>query len=276
MHLGDPVAQRVHDQLQRVRMLHVEAVAGPCCVVVVLRPLADQPVVGAIVDAFEAQRLPEVVALSGVVVNDVEDDLDSGFMHRAHHVLELVDLLAPAAARRVLVVRSEETDRVVAPVVAQTLFDQPLVVDELVHRHELHRGHAERGEVLNDGRVRETGIRAAKLLGHLGMTFGHSLHVRLVDDRFVQRDIRPAVTSPVEMGMLEVRAKHVGRAVRFVEGILVARVVRVACCVPGDLAFDRARVGIEQQLAWVAANPAVGSVRTVHAIAVALPGADVG
>ena len=59
-------------------------------------------------------------------------------------VLELRDLLAASAARGVLVVRREEADRVVAPVVAQAALDQVRVVHELVHRQQLDRGDAER------------------------------------------------------------------------------------------------------------------------------------
>ena len=44
------------------------------------------------------QRRPEVVALGGVVVDDVEDDLDAGLVQRAHHRLELGHLPARLAA----------------------------------------------------------------------------------------------------------------------------------------------------------------------------------
>jgi hypothetical protein len=53
-----------------------------------------------------------------VVVDDVEDDLDPSRMQRADGDLELLHLLAPVAEARVAVVRRQETDRVVAPVVA--------------------------------------------------------------------------------------------------------------------------------------------------------------
>ena len=41
---------------------------------------------------------PMLVALGGVVVDDVEDDLDVGLVQRLDHRLELGDLLAAAAA----------------------------------------------------------------------------------------------------------------------------------------------------------------------------------
>src|SRR5207248_11495006 len=83
-------------------------------------------------------------------------------------------------------------------------------VDELVHRHELHRGHTEGREVLDDRRMGETGVCATELLGHVRVALRHPFHVRLVDDRFVQRRVGPAVASPVEMGMLDDRAENEG------------------------------------------------------------------
>ena len=76
VHLGHPVAEAVHHQLQRVGMVHVEAVAGTGEVEVEPR-VVGLPAVEAVVEALEAQRRPEVVPLAGVVVDDVEDHLDA-------------------------------------------------------------------------------------------------------------------------------------------------------------------------------------------------------
>jgi hypothetical protein len=51
VHLQHPVAQRVHDQLQHARVLHVERVAAAGVVHVVAWLSGDQPVVGGVVDA---------------------------------------------------------------------------------------------------------------------------------------------------------------------------------------------------------------------------------
>ena len=97
VHLGHPVAQRVHDQLQGVRVAHVQAVPGPGGVVVETAVPGYETVVGGVVDAFHRQHWAQVVALGRVVVDDVEDDLDPGLVQRPDHGLELGDLLAPLA-----------------------------------------------------------------------------------------------------------------------------------------------------------------------------------
>ena len=82
--------------------------------------------------------------------------------------------------------RREEADRVVAPVVRQALVDQVGVVDELVHRHQLDRGDAELGEVLDDRRVARSPAYVPRISsGTPGWVIGEALDVRLVDDRLV-------------------------------------------------------------------------------------------
>ena len=89
----------------------------------------------------------------------------------------------------------EEPDRVVAPVVAQALVQEGGVVDELVHRHQFDRRHPDSLEVGDHGRMGDTGVRAAVLLGHLGMQSGQTLHVCLVDDRLGVRGSRVTVAA---------------------------------------------------------------------------------
>ncbi len=274
VHLGDPVAQRVHDQLQRVRVAGVERVPGAGVVHVVVLLVVDEPVVGSVVDALHAQRRAQVVALGGVVVDHVEDHLDAGGVHGLDHALELLDLLTGVVVGGVVRVRGEEAEGVVAPVVAQSLVQECGVLDELVHRHQLDGGHPELGEVVGHGRVRETGVGAALLLGHLGVELGQALDVRLVDHGLVVGHREPPVALPVEEGVHHDAERHVRGGVLVVAAVLVTEVVAEERLVPLDLAVRRLGVGVEQQLVGVAAQAPLGLVGPVHPVAVALPGLD--
>src|SRR4051812_34102846 len=53
-----------------------------------------EAVVGGVVDAAEGERGAELVSFGGVVVDDVEDDLDAGGVEGADHGLEFDDGLA--------------------------------------------------------------------------------------------------------------------------------------------------------------------------------------
>ena len=55
----------------------------------VATPPIGETVVMSVIDAAEAQRRPQVAAFGGVVVDDVEDDLQAGGMQCPHHALEL-------------------------------------------------------------------------------------------------------------------------------------------------------------------------------------------
>jgi hypothetical protein len=250
VHLGDPVAQRVHEQLQHVRVAHVERVAGPRVVHVVATVVGDQAVVGGVVGALVRQRRTHVVALGGVVVDDVEDHLDPGVVEGAHHALELLHLVPARARRRVPVVRGQVADRVVAPVVAQPLLDEVAVLRELVDREELDGGHAEAREVVDGLGRGQAGVGATQLRGHRRVGGGEPLDVDLVDDRLVPRRAGRPVVGPVEEGADDHRALGVGSAVRIVRrAVGVAEVVAEHGLVPVDLALDRLAVRVSRSLA---------------------------
>src|SRR6266568_1279996 len=238
--------------------------------------LLPVPVVRSVVYAAETESRPEVVAFCGVVVDDVENDFDPGFVQRADHGFELVDLLSALAAACVSVMRRKEADRVVSPVVAERHVEQSMVLNKLVDRHELDSRNAQRLKVLDHGRMRKTRIRAAQLVLHIWMTARHSLHVRLIDDRFVQWGFGGTVIAPLEIRVVHHRSENVRSAVGGVDGALVAMLVRVAGWVPADLSFYRAGVWIQQQLAWVAPRASLGRIWTSDAVPIPLAGLDVG
>ena len=215
-----------------------------------------------------------------MVVDHVEDDLDAGAMQRLDHPLELLDLLAVRPGGGVGRVRRQEADRRVAPVVRQpSLVDEALLHD-LVHREQLHRRDAERGQVL-DGRVGgEAGVGAAQILAHAGMPLREALDVQLVDDGLVPRGLERPVALPVEAGVDDDAAGHRDRVVglvRHLAPVRPGRPVREGVRgLPAHAAVDRLGVGIEQQLGGVEAVSALGCVGAVHAQAVALARADAG
>ncbi len=92
VHLLHPVAQRVRDHCEAARVPQVQRVATAGHVLE--RPVVAQPVVGLVVQAAPAGRRPVGTALAGVVVDDVEQDLETGLVQRPNHGLELVHLLA--------------------------------------------------------------------------------------------------------------------------------------------------------------------------------------
>ena len=101
-----------------------------------------------------------MIAFGGVVVNDVENDLDSSGVQIAHHPLELVHLLASIAAAGVFRFRREETNGVVAPVVCKSAIHQSLVINVGVHRQQLDRAYTQVFQIINRPSAAEGGVSA--------------------------------------------------------------------------------------------------------------------
>ncbi|MNI19430.1 hypothetical protein D3C73_728670 [compost metagenome] len=120
-------------------MTHVECVARTGVVDVVARIVGHQSIVAGVVDALERQGRPHLVAFGRVVVDHIEDHLQPGLVKARDHDLELADRLTRHVAR----MGGKEAKSVVAPVIAQAFFQQVVVIEEVMHGHQFHGGHAE-------------------------------------------------------------------------------------------------------------------------------------
>ena len=159
-----------------------------------------------------------MVALGGVVVDDVEDHFDPRRVQRLDHPLELGDLGAGRAGGHVALLGREERERAVPPVVAEVAIGEEAVVGGLVDGEELHRRDAERGQVLDDGGVREAGVGAAELGRELGVELGQPADVGLIDDGAAPRDVGRRVAAPVERVVDDHGFGRAGGAVALIDG----------------------------------------------------------
>ena len=201
VHLADPVPQRVHDHAQARRVVGVDRVAGARGVHVTAGVVGHEPVVRRVVQPAEAQRRAQMAALRRVVEHHVEQHLQPGRMQRLDHRLELGDLPAAAAGphrRGVAVMRGEEADGVVAPVVGQAARGQMPGGDELVDGQQLDRGHPEAGQVLHHRRARQPRIGSPQRWRHVTARLGEPLDVQLIDDGVAVRRAGPPVCAPRE------------------------------------------------------------------------------
>ena len=225
------------------------------------------------VDAAEGQCRPLVAALSGVVVDDVEDHLDAGLVERADHVLELPHLLAEGPDRAVGGVRGEVSDGVVAPVVAQPAADEERLGDEVLDREQFHRGDAEGEQVIEHRRMSQPGVGPAEVFRHGRVQLGVALDVQFVEHRVGHR---------YSMGQRSRRrgvGHHHAERNRTRGVALVGDVVGFGRVVPDrsgivDVGGDRPRVRVEQQLGRVEPGARVRGPGAVHSVAVPLLGTD--
>ncbi len=277
VHVGDPVAQAVEDEVEDFGVAGVEGVAAAGEVDVAALVAGGQPVVGGVVDPPQAEGGAELVALGGVVVDDVEDHLDARRVQGQHHRLELPHLLAPGARRRVVGVGGEVAERVVAPVVGQSPAQEVGLRHEVVDGHELHRGHAQVDQVVDHRGTGQAGVGAPQAGGHVRPESGEALHVQLVDHGVVPRGAGMGVVAPREEGVGHHRPGDMGGGVAPVALVVgPARAVAEHGLVPVEAAVDGQGVGVDEQLGRVEAQAPMGVPRTVDPVPVALPGHDAG
>ncbi len=250
----------------------------PGVVDVVARLVGNEPIIGAVVDALERKGRAELVALGGVVVDDVQDHLEPAVVQAGDHLLELAQRIRDVGG--IARVWREEADRIVAPIVLEAALEQERVVDERMDGQKLDGRHPERADVVDDRLRPEPGVEAAEALVHLGMQLGEAFDVRFIDDRVVPGDAAPMVFAvPVEVGIDDRALRHERRAVALVEGQVVSfRADRIAehGRVPDELAGVSARVRVEQELVRIEAVSGLGLERPVGAKPVEGAGADAG
>ena len=277
MHLQHPVAEAVHDQLQHPRVGHVQRVATTGEVDVVAAVVRRQPVVRRIVDAAQGQRRAQLIAFRGVIVDNVENDLDAGGVQGLDHALELSHRRQRIAGGGIAQVGGEERERVVAPVVGQPARDQMAIVRVVVHRHQFERGDPQALEVLDDRRSGERGVGAAEFHRDVGMARREPFDMRFVDHRLVPRRPQQAIRTPRELGIdhrRERRARRVvaivGRQPGITDPIAEHRVI------PLHRPRHRLGIRIDQQFRRIEAVAGPGIVLTLDAEAIQLARLDSG
>jgi hypothetical protein len=129
-----------------------------------------------------------------VVEDDVQDHLQPGPVKRLDHVAELVEGSEPVRSRAVRLVRREQGDRRVAPVVDPARGG--VLGIELKHGQELDRRDAqvlEVGDLLDQPGVGPGLVGRDPRAGRLG----EAADVQLVDDRLAMRPPERVVPFPV-------------------------------------------------------------------------------
>ena len=215
-----------------------------------------------------------MVAFAGVIEDHIQDDLDAGVVQASDHGLEF----AQVTGRHVALLRREEAEGLVAPIVAQSLIDQEAVVDEGMDRQQLDGGDADRAQVVDDGGGAETGERSALALADVRMAHGVAADMRLVDHRLGPRHPGPGVLAPGERLLDHPAFGHRSGVVAAVERQVGARRSEPEAVMgvgPAHQPRQGPGVGIHQQLVGVEPVALFGGIGAVHPVAVDLPGLDV-
>src|SRR5215213_6559271 len=213
-----------------------------------------------------------MVALSGVVVDHVEDHLEPGTVKPLYHGLELGNLLAGrGAGGGVADIRSEKSDAAVAPVVRESQLSQPPLSDHVMDRQQLYRGHPKSFQMLDHGIGSQTEVGPPERLEHIRVQYGHSLDVALVDHRSVPGSTGKLVVPPGEGRFDHDGLGHAPGAVLRIQrkiaiGVAAADRIPRERIAPLHRAADGFAVWIQEQLGRIEAMTVSGSVRTMDPV----------
>ena len=169
-------------------------------------------IIRGIIDPFEGKHRSVLIALGGVIVNDIEDHFDARRMERADHRFEFVDGIGRSRGA-IARVGSKIAQCVVSPVVRETAFDEGLVVDVVVHGHEFHGGDSKTSQMLDCWLGAESRIGAAQVFGDFRMEFCEAFHMEFVDDRVMPWGAWGRGTIPVKWDMAHASEWSKGRAI---------------------------------------------------------------
>ena len=114
-------------------MVGLESVARPG-IVRVFAPIFLQHVVEAVFNPTEAERWPILVALTGVVVDNIQNYFDAGTMQFFHHGSKLIQADKWVIAAAVSEMRGKEGHWPISPVVSESR--RSALSIELEHRQE--------------------------------------------------------------------------------------------------------------------------------------------
>src|SRR5262249_39276798 len=116
MHLLNPVTETVQDHTANNGMISVEGVSR-AAVISVARAVLFENIVGVVLQTAKTQRGPTVVSFSSVIEDNVENNLDARPVQRLDHVTKFINRSEWILTRAVALVRSEERDGRISPVV---------------------------------------------------------------------------------------------------------------------------------------------------------------
>lgn len=260
MHLADPVAQAVEDHPPYDRMVGIERVAG-AGVVGIVATIRPRDVICPILDAAKAERGPGCATLGRVVKHDIQNDLNAGSMQCLDHVAELIERSQRILTRTVSLVRSEETDRRIAPVVGEAW--RAILGIELEYRQQFDRRDPEVLKIRD--LLDQAGIRAAPGVAEARTRVaGEASHMHLINDGLRRRPAQGLVSFPVVGGGIDHHALHCHGGVVTRLGGRLAVIVRWN--------HHPAAIRIQQHLCRVKAHSPGRIGRPVHTVGIELAG----
>src|SRR5882672_6741301 len=192
-------------------------------VIRVTRMVGFKNVVRTVLQPSKAQSRTVMVAFSGVIEDDVKNDLDARPVQRLHHVTKFIYRAESISTRAIALVWRKIRNRRVSPVVDESR--RCIQSVELEYRQQLNSGDPELLEIWNF--LNQTGICAACSFRNPGIGMAReTCNVHLVDDGTGGRAVQGLVALPIVGVWIHHHALHRGG------GIVAFKASGIAAVVP--------------------------------------------
>ena len=145
-HFPVPVHKTVHHQCLHPRVVRVERVSATRVVDVGAWLASSCAVIGKVVDALKTDRGALPIAFTGMVIDHVQDDFDTGIMDGIHHFPEF----CAGILMGITGFGCEKVDAVITPIIFQSAPDQECFINKSMYRHQLQRGNTECLQILQN------------------------------------------------------------------------------------------------------------------------------
>ena len=110
-----------------------------------------------------------MVSFRGVVVNHIQNHLQTGGMKIPNHCFEFRNGTSGSRSHRVTSFRRKKSESVIAPIICKSPSDEVAIVGMMMNWHQLYGRHAEILEMTNGRLGRQAGISSSHRSRKTGM-----------------------------------------------------------------------------------------------------------
>src|SRR5579884_4113492 len=179
MHLLDPIAQAIRNQLHHKRMVALARVATTRIIHIPLLVLRVEHIVDLVINALETDGGTPMIALTRMVKNDVQNHFDPCLMERLDHVAKVPQLASFCGSKTIGRMGSKVSDRVVSPEALEGLAIQWTQERNtvLIEGKDRQQFDCRNAQFLEIGNLLDKAHKGPRMLAARGRRSGKSAHV---------------------------------------------------------------------------------------------------
>ncbi len=269
MHHFGPITQRIQYQTHHIGVFGIDRSAATGTVIVISLVFGIERIVRGIVNTAITKGRSQLIALAGMIVNDVKYHFQPVPVIKLDHIFKFVDIVA----RQIRLFGRKKAAALIAPVIVAGKTLLMAVAEISMDRQQFHRGYAQPFKITGNRFRPHAGKGTAATVRNFGMQLGKTAHMRFINNCFVKSIAGSPVPFPIVKIVNHDRLGYIRRTVQLVKRQILVRTVGVVTenrLMPNQLAAQLLSVRIKQQFVGIEAMPFFRFVRSVYPVTVNL------